>query len=222
MSDPQRDIRLWMQEQIAGRPHGTKGALAKLLNVRPDAITRMMNTDPKKETREIRAHELVLMREFFAETTESVVASVEVPVMGYLGAGAVVEPDYEQVPPDGLDQVTVPFPLPEEMIAFRVRGDSMRPVYRDGMTIIVYREQKRPLESFYGEEAAVRTEDGRRFIKTITRAPDGLVTLTSWNADPVESVRVVWIGEIFATLPASAARKVERQGGIQGQLRLRA
>lgn len=148
----------------------------------------------------------------------------EIPVMGYLGAGAEVEPDYEQVPPDGMEHVTIPFPLPDDMIAFKVRGVSMLPVFKPDAVIIVHREQKKPLESFYGEEAAVRTSDGRRFIKTITRGTtNGTVNLMSWNDPvPIENVRLEWIGEIFAVLPPAAIRKVERNGGIQGQLRLKA
>lgn len=145
-----------------------------------------------------------------------------IPLMGYLGAGAEVMPEFEQVPPEGLEQIEVPFPLPGEMIAFEVRGDSMLPAYKDGAVIIVYREQKRPLEAFYGEEAAVRTSDGRRFIKTVMRGRDGLVNLLSWNAPPIEDVHLEWVGEIFATLPGSSQRRVDRQGGIQGQLKLRA
>lgn len=149
------------------------------------------------------------------------VNSGKVKLMGYLGAGAEVEPDYEQVPPEGLDQIAIPFPLPDDMIAFMVRGDSMLPVFKDGAIIVVYNEQKKPLESFYGEEAAVRTKDGRRFIKTIMRGQAG-INLFSWNAAPIEDVELEWIGEIFAVLPPSAIRKAAKQGGIQGQLRLRA
>lgn len=148
-------------------------------------------------------------------------ASRMVPLMGYLGAGAEVEPDFEQVPPEGLDQIELPFSLDEDLIAFRVRGDSMLPFYKDGATIVVYRDQKRPLESFYGEEAAVRTSDGRRFIKTIMRGQEDTVTLYSSNASPIENVRLEWIGEIFAVLPPAALRKAARQGGVQGQLRLK-
>ncbi|MGN8023018.1 LexA family transcriptional regulator [Phyllobacterium sp. 22229] len=144
-----------------------------------------------------------------------------IKLVGYLGAGAVVEPDYEQIPPEGLDQIEVPFPLPAEMIAFKVRGDSMLPVYKEGAVIIVYKDQKKPLESFYGEEAAVLTNDGRRFIKTIMRGPVG-VSLFSWNASPIEDVHLEWIGEIFAILPPAMLKKVGKQGGIQGQLKLQA
>lgn len=145
----------------------------------------------------------------------------EIPLVGYLGAGAEVEPDYEQVPPEGLEQVSIPFPLPDEMVAFRVRGTSMLPAYKPDCIIVVFREQRKPLESFYGVEAAVRTADGRRFIKTIERGIGG-VTLRSWNDHtPIENVQLEWIGEIFAVLPPAAIKKLERQGGIQGQLTLK-
>lgn len=222
MSDTQDDIRLWMQAEMAKRGHGVKGELAKHLGIRPDAITRMANTDPDKETREIRAHELVKMREFFEQPFEAPSSGGStVPIMGFLGAGAEVEPDYEQVPPDGLDTIEVPFPVPDEMVAFIVKGDSMLPVYKDGHVIVVYREQKKPLDSFYGEDAAVRTSDGRRFIKTLQRGQNGLVNLFSWNAKLIENVQLEWIGEIFATFPRSSLKKSIRQGGIQGQLRLK-
>lgn len=142
-----------------------------------------------------------------------------VPLMGYIGAGAEIEPDFEQTPHEGLDQIHVPFPLPDEMVAFEVRGDSMLPVYKNGHVVIVYRDQKRPIEAFFGEEAAVRTSDGRRFIKTIMRGTPG-VNLMSWNAAPIENVHLDWIGEIFAVLPRTSLKHVERKGGIQGRLRV--
>lgn len=169
-------------------------------------------------------------RDAINETFDAVVdqgprtdATTEVPVMGYLGAGAEVEPDYEQVPPEGLDQVQIPFPVPDDMIAFTVSGISMMPVFKPGTVIVVYREQKKPIEAFYGLEAAVRTADGRRFIKTITRGTrPGTVNLTSWNDPaPIEDQRLEWIGEIFAVLPPAALRKIEKQGGIQGQFGLK-
>ncbi|MER8560142.1 hypothetical protein [Mesorhizobium sp. M0578] len=65
MSDPQHNLRIWLQQELAKRPHGTKSQLAQFIGARPDAVTRMANIDPKKETRAIEAHELELMRQFF-------------------------------------------------------------------------------------------------------------------------------------------------------------
>jgi repressor LexA len=139
-----------------------------------------------------------------------------VPLMGYIGAGSEIMPDMEQVPPEGLDQIHIPFPLPEDMIALEVKGDSMLPVYKDGHVLIVYAEQKKPIAAFYGEDAAVRTSDGRRFLKTIVKGSP--ITLMSFNAAPIENVGLEWVGEIFAVLPRSQLRKVGKAGGIQGAL----
>jgi hypothetical protein len=147
-----------------------------------------------------------------------IVAEASVPLVGYIGAGAEIMPEFEQVPPEGLDQIHVPFPLPGDMIAFEVRGDSMLPVYKDGHVVIVYRDQKKPVTSFYGEDAAVRTTDGRRFLKTIMKGSP--VTLMSFNAAPIENIALDWIGEIFAVMPRTQLKKVERSGGLQGSLRL--
>ncbi|WP_311272211.1 MULTISPECIES: XRE family transcriptional regulator [unclassified Rhizobium] len=139
-----------------------------------------------------------------------------VPLMGYIGAGAEILPEFEQVPPEGLDQIHVPFPLPDDMMALEVRGDSMLPVYKDGHVLVVYRDQKKPISAFFGDDAAVRTSDGRRFLKTIMRGSP--ITLVSFNAAPIENVSLEWVGEIFAVIPRSQLKKIGNTGGIQGNL----
>jgi len=132
---------------------------------------------------------------------ESAKGGGSIKLVGYVGAGAEIMPEFEQVPPEGLEQVDVEFPIPDGLICFRVKGDSMLPQFRDGAVIVVWAEQKRPIEAFYGQEAIVHTESGRRFIKTIMRGQNGTVTLVSWNAAPIENQQLQWIGEIYMTLP---------------------
>ena len=65
-----------------------------------------------------------------------------------------------------------------------------------------FRDQRHPLSSFYGEEAAVRLKTGERYLKTIERGKSAtLVNLTSFNAKPISGVKLEWIGEICVTLP---------------------
>ncbi len=194
----------------------TQMQLAEDLNVSQSTVNRWLGSAEPEGHRRDAINELY---EAVVQKQHATDDGTLIPLMGYIGAGAEIMPEFEQVPPDGIDHVNVPFPLPAEMIAFQVRGDSMLPVYKDGHVIVCYREQKRPIEAFYGEDAAVRTSDGRRFIKTIMRGNPG-VNLMSWNAAPIENVGLEWIGEIFATLPRNALKSIERKGGIQGRLKL--
>ena len=178
-----------MIERGLAKPGKTKGGLAVAMGVRPGAVSEIL-----AEARLIKASELQPIIEYLELNA--------VPIMGRVGAGASIEPEHEQVPPEGLGEVELPFPIAEETMAFEVVGDSMLPKYENGDIIVVYREQRHPLSSFYGEEAAVRLKSGERYLKTIERGKTThVVNLTSFNAKPITSVKLEWIGEICVTLP---------------------
>jgi repressor LexA len=178
----------------------SKGGLAIAMGLRNSAVTEILAGE-----REIKARELPALVSYLELN--------QVPVMGRIGAGAVIEPEFEQVPPEGLSSVEVPFPMIDEMVGFQVVGDSMLPRYDEGDVIVCWAAQRKALESYFGQEVAVRTSTGKRFLKTLTRGKGKGVTLTSFNAKPIENAKVLWIGEIHVVVRASqvhaAAKKAK-------------
>lgn len=135
-----------------------------------------------------------------------------VPIMGFIGAGSEIEPEYEQVPPDGLGEVELPFEVPDEMIAFQVKGDSMLPKYDDGDVIVVWRDQQYETGTLIGDEVAVSTYDGKRYLKRIMPGSKPYTfTLESLNARPILDARIVWASEIFCMVPAKRVRKIAKK-----------
>lgn len=192
-------------ERGLSKPGKTKGGLAKAMRVRAGAISEILSGE-----RRIQASEIQLIIEYLELNS--------VPLMGRVGAGAVIEPEYEQVPPEGLSTVELPFPIPEETVAFEVSGDSMLPKYENGDVIVVYREQRHPLANFYGEEAAVRLKTGERYLKTIERGRSStLVNLTSFNAKPISGVKLEWIGEICMTLPRGQIQRLRAKASAKSR-----
>jgi len=179
----------------------SKGGLAEAMGVRAGAVSEILSG-----IRLIKASEVPIITEYLRLNM--------VPIMGRVGAGAVIEPESEQVPPEGLGEIELPFSISGETIAFEVAGDSMLPKYENGDIVVVYREQRHPLSSFYGEEAAVRLKTGERYLKTIERAKSpNLVNLKSFNAKPINGVKLEWIGEICLTLPRAQIERMRSKTG---------
>ena len=187
-----------MIERALKKPGKTKGGLAAAMGVRPGAVSELFSG-----IRLIKASEIAPITEYLGLNS--------VPIMGRVGAGASIEPEHEQVPPEGLGEIELPFPIAEETIAFEV-GDSMLPKYENGDIIVVFRQQRHPLSSFYGEEAAVRLKTGERYLKTIERGKSStLVNLKSFNAKPINGVKLEWIGEICVTLPRGQIERLRNK-----------
>src|ERR1700731_357714 len=199
-----------MIERGLGKPGRTKGGLAQVMGVRPGAVSEILSG-----LRLIKASEIAPILEYLELNS--------VPIMGRVGAGAAIEPENEQVPPEGLGEVELPFPIAEEIIAFEVAGDSMLPKYENGDIIVIYRDQRHPLASFYGEEAAVRLKSGERYLKTIERGKSASsVNLTSFNAKPINGVKLEWIGEICMTLPRGQIERLRAKAAVRSRKAARA
>jgi transcriptional regulator with XRE-family HTH domain len=131
-----------------------------------------------------------------------------VSVMGRIGAGAEIQPDDEQVPPEGLYEIETPFPLPDDAIAFEVTGESMWPRYDPGDIIICWR-QGVDANEVLGWEAAVKTATGQRYLKRVLRGADsGTFDLESHNAQPIRGVTLVWIAAIQSVIRSGQWQKL--------------
>jgi repressor LexA len=199
--DAMLDIK--MIERGLEKPGKTKGGLAAAMGVRPGAVSEIL-----ADIRLIKTSEIAPIIDYLELNS--------VPIMGRVGAGATIEPEHEQLPPEGLGSVELPFPIAEETIAFQVSGDSMLPKYENGDIIVVYRDRRHPVSSFYGEEAAVRLKTGERYLKTIERGKSAsVVNLTSFNAKPIMGVKVEWIGEICVTLPRGQIERLRAKAAAR-------
>lgn len=129
-------------------------------------------------------------------------------IAGKIGAGAEIFTEFEQTPTEGFFEVEAPFPVPEDAIAFEVSGDSMLPRYDAGDIVICWREGAH-VDEMIGWEAAVRTQDGRRFLKRISRGSKrGLYDLESHNSPTIKDVKIDWAASIAAVVRAGQCKKL--------------
>lgn len=141
-----------------------------------------------------------------------------VKLMGRIGAGGMIDPEYEQIPEGGLDEIELPFPAGMDAVAFEVSGTSMLPKYEDG-TLVVCSTGPRSPDDFLNVEVAVRTARGQRYLKKLRPGSRrGLYNLESFNDALIEDVKIAWVGEILVIIPAgrrarSALRPRKRAAG---------
>jgi transcriptional regulator with XRE-family HTH domain len=133
-----------------------------------------------------------------------------VKVVGRVGAGSEILPEYEQVPPEGLFEISIPFPVPDNALAFEVEGDSMWPRYDPGDVILCWREGTNANEVI-GWEAAVRTADGKRYLKRITKGSRlRHFDLESFNAPVIRNVKLEWISKVQLVVRAGEWKQIGR------------
>lgn len=143
-----------------------------------------------------------------------------VTVMGRIGAGAEIMPDFEQMPPDGLFEIETMIPMPDGAIAFEVDGDSMWPRYDPGDVVICWRDGT-PLEDVLGYEAAVKTEDGRRFLKRVLKgAQPGTFDLESHNAAPIRGVKLDWVSAVGHVIRRGQWSRLSENGKKRALMRM--
>lgn len=192
---------------------GLSAHAASVAAKKPDAIRNLRRAVQNNERRGITTETLAALAPVLQTSAAWLLEGVgegtapAVRVVGRVGAGAEILPEFEQIPPEGLYEVELALPLPPDSIAFAVEGDSMWPRYNAG-DVVICGEGESDVAAIAGREAAVRTGDGKRYLKTVRRgAATGTFDLESHNAPPIREVTIEWAAPILMILPGNQWRR---------------
>lgn len=126
-----------------------------------------------------------------------------VGVKGLISAGGLIETGTEQLgEDDNLYEISVPFPIDEGTIAFRVTGTSGYPKFDPDDVVLCSKFGENP-ERLVGLYAAVMTQKGDRYLKRILQgSKKGRFHLESYNAPLIADARLKWASGIISTVHA--------------------
>lgn len=122
-----------------------------------------------------------------------------VPVIGEVSAGEHFTPMSDSARAGSNDVVTFGTQLGEEMIAVRVRGDSMSPVYQAGDVVIGRKLYGADMVTAINRDCVVLTTTEEGFLKVLKKGPKkNLFTLQPYNKDydDVENVTLLWAAPV--------------------------
>lgn len=193
--------RTWIRRRLAELKK-TQAGLAQTLGLPPPRISEII-----RGTRRISARELPKVATYLAMPLPDVMrrlgASVpdsawgpEIAVAGYVGAGAEVRPIDDHAKGGGIDAVDRPPGARGELVAVRVRGDSMLPAYGEADDILYGPPRTSNFDSLNGRECVVRLPDGRVYVKRLRKASGGKWILQSWNAPDIEARKLSWAAPV--------------------------
>jgi transcriptional regulator with XRE-family HTH domain len=126
----------------------------------------------------------------------------DIPVVGYVGAGASVYP-IDDESQDGFTTIERPPFITGEAIAVEVRGDSLVPVAEDGWRLIYTGVPAVQEEEVLNKLCVVALVDGRVLVKRIVRGSrPQRYHLLSTNAPMIEDAEVLWAAKVRAIIPS--------------------
>lgn len=121
-----------------------------------------------------------------------------VPLVGYVGAGDLYYPDPASGPWVGFDVVDAP-PGSGDVVAVRVRGDSMAPVFRNGDLLYFSKSDGEQPGDNVGEDCIVQVRNGPTYVKVLMKGVrTNRYRLHSYGNDTpdIENADVEWAAPI--------------------------
>lgn len=179
-------------------------------------ITRNPDASPTIETIRKLAGALDVSPEWLAygigDGPEGGFTGAVVGVFGRIGAGGSIDTSSEQIDhAEPLFEVRVPFPVPDDALAFQVQGDSMWPRYDPGDVVVCSRFSENP-DEVLGHLAAVETRNGERYLKRVLKGTrPGHYMLLSYNAPEMIDIEVVSFSSVIAVIPATQVSNAATQ-----------
>lgn len=121
-----------------------------------------------------------------------------VPVVGYVGGGAMIYAIDDHAKGAGIDEVEPPYGMDAgAIVAVRIKGDSMNPL-KDGWLLFYRKEQDGVPDECINKLCAVKCRDGRMLVKELKRgSKPHLFHLISYNAEPEFDVALEWGAKIM-------------------------
>jgi len=126
-----------------------------------------------------------------------------VPLVGYVGAGQEVFPFDDHAMGSGLEEVEAPEGTgAAPIVAVRVRGESMHPM-RNGWLLFYRREDHGVSDGCLNRLCIVKlANEGPMLVKELRRGyRANHFVLASWNAPPLEDVRLDWAAPVLSIRP---------------------
>lgn len=192
---PNELLKAWLLRGLEKKGK-TNTELARLLNLPQSRVAEM-----KTGKRLIKTTEVGIISDYIGEPVPIEIlppqSEQQVPVVGYVGAGAEIFSIDDHEKGAGMDYVDAPpGGISKSAVALVVKGDSMLPVFEAGDIIYYDRQDNGDLSHLIGKNCVVRLRDGRTFVKKLQHS-NGAYWLHSHNADPIIDAQIEWAARVL-------------------------
>lgn len=127
----------------------------------------------------------------------------QVPVVGYVGAGASVFPYDDFAKGDGIAHIDRPSFVRGQVVAVEVRGDSLLPTAENGWRLIYAGNQSLDEGEVLNRICVVKLKDDGMMVKRVIRGTlPGRYHLVSSNAAMIEDAQLEWAAPVTAIIPS--------------------
>jgi DNA-binding XRE family transcriptional regulator len=193
--------RIKMLRQTRGE---TQSEFADALSTTQGTVARWeKGSAPKHEALRALAHLAGVSLEHFLGHPMRGEDASEVPIVGYVGAGAAVYAYDDMAHGEGMGSVERPEFVKGRAVAVEVKGDSLVPVAEDGWRLIYTGEQTIIENEVLNKLCVVKLLDGRSLVKRVFRgSKPQRYHLVSTNAPMIEDVEIEWAAPVRAIIPA--------------------